>query len=273
MAFFKFAWSMFALAVTLTFMMVVGGFVLCMSWLIWRGTGLEGVVLRRAWSAYMFALNRSVFGLFCFLMRITPVYLGSRGRTTAFRPAIVLSNHLSTIDICLLMGMLPEMGCRDARWVMKESLGKIPIIGHVCRGHGSALIDRTKRAEAARKILRAAELANQDEASMVLFPEGTRWYPRAGGWEDKRGGPPYRRVRSPYTGGFVTMRQAMPKHDILLTSIVWGGDVSAKTIFDLWKLFGRMVVLRTERHIAPKADADWLVTRWREMDAKLRRRT
>lgn len=82
---------------------------------------------------------------------------------------VIVANHLSHVDIWLLYGYLPM----DFRWVMKQELRHVPIIGIACAKLGHVFIDRGDHADA----LASLQKAKQDitgGTSIIFFPEGTR---------------------------------------------------------------------------------------------------
>lgn len=82
---------------------------------------------------------------------------------------VIVANHLSHFDIWVLYGWLGL----DLRWVMKQELRKVPIIGVSCAALGHIFIDRSNR-EAALASLDAARDTLRGSTSILFFPEGTR---------------------------------------------------------------------------------------------------
>lgn len=82
---------------------------------------------------------------------------------------VIVANHLSHFDIWVLYGWLGL----DLRWVMKQELRKVPIIGVSCAALGHVFIDRSNR-EAALASLDAARDTIRGGTSILFFPEGTR---------------------------------------------------------------------------------------------------
>lgn len=264
MALLKSAWGIFAALVTLAYVFCVVGPALCITVLILTGTGVHGAEKRRTYSRFMLCWAGNTFEVFRFLMRIrmtSPSFSDPE-----FRPAIVIANHQSLTDIFVIMKLLPKMGCWDARWVMKKELAAMPVVAQVCRGNACAFIDRNDPVDSQREIRQAARTTNEDAATMVIFPEGTRFVPREDGYPDPAGGPNYHHVRAPKPEGFMAIKEEMPSQPILLMTIDWGAPVKAKSFFQLGALFGRTVQLKTELYDVPNADATWLNARWREIE-------
>ncbi|MFZ5757190.1 MAG: lysophospholipid acyltransferase family protein [Pseudomonadota bacterium] len=83
---------------------------------------------------------------------------------------LIAANHLSHIDILALYAT-PGL---DLRFVMKQELRKVPVIGVVCAGLGYIYVNRSNRHEAVRSLNAAKPRLTSDGASVIFFPEGTR---------------------------------------------------------------------------------------------------
>jgi len=82
---------------------------------------------------------------------------------------VIVSNHQSQFDIFVLYGWLNI----DFKWVMKQELRKVPVIGVACERLGHIYVDRSNR-EAALASINAAKQRIVDGTSVLFFPEGTR---------------------------------------------------------------------------------------------------
>lgn len=82
---------------------------------------------------------------------------------------VIVANHLSHIDIWLLYGYLGL----DFRWVMKQELRHVPLVGISCVALGHVFIDRSDH-EKALTSLDEAKRRIVDGTSILFFPEGTR---------------------------------------------------------------------------------------------------
>jgi len=82
---------------------------------------------------------------------------------------IFVSNHLSYLDIPVLMTALP----RNIRFIYKKSLSWVPIFGWAMYLGGYIPIDRANAREAIKSLKKAAEKLNKF-LSIIIFPEGTR---------------------------------------------------------------------------------------------------
>lgn len=82
---------------------------------------------------------------------------------------VIVANHLSQFDILVLYGYLGV----DFRWVMKQELRKVPMIGVCCEKLGHIFIDRANT-QAAIASLDQAKAQLTQGTSVMFFPEGTR---------------------------------------------------------------------------------------------------
>lgn len=81
-------------------------------------------------------------------------------------PFLLVSNHLSYLDIVLLLALAGGV------FVAKAEIGTWPLIGHLTRISGTVLIDRGSK----RDLLRVAEQIERRLTAgcgVILFPEGT----------------------------------------------------------------------------------------------------
>lgn len=85
------------------------------------------------------------------------------------QPYVFLSNHQGWFDIFTLLGKLPF----QFRWLAKEELFKVFVLGPAMRAAGYIPIDRSDRRKALESLHHAA-LKVQEGTSVVIFPEGTR---------------------------------------------------------------------------------------------------
>ncbi|MGQ9795716.1 lysophospholipid acyltransferase family protein [Desulfosoma sp.] len=85
------------------------------------------------------------------------------------RPVVYAANHQSWFDIFAILGKLPV----QFRWLAKEELFRIPILGHAMRLIGYVPIDRSDRKKAFQSLDEASRRVREG-TSIVIFPEGTR---------------------------------------------------------------------------------------------------
>lgn len=84
---------------------------------------------------------------------------------------VFVANHQGAFDIFLIYGFLG----RNFKWMMKQSLRKIPFVGKACESAGFIFIDRSNGRQIYRTI-KYAEKVLQGGTSLVVFPEGRRTF-------------------------------------------------------------------------------------------------
>ena len=99
----------------------------------------------------------------------TPVELQGVDRIPLNQPVVYASNHSSMFDIWALAATLPG----SVRFVAKQELVKVPLVGRAMLAAGHVAIDRFNRARAFEAYERAAAVI-RGGISAVVFPEGTR---------------------------------------------------------------------------------------------------
>jgi 1-acyl-sn-glycerol-3-phosphate acyltransferase len=81
--------------------------------------------------------------------------------------ALVVSNHVSWVDIAAIHAALPH-----ARFVSKADVLRWPLLGRLIRGAGTLFIERERKRDALRVVHAMAD-ALRDGDSVAVFPEGT----------------------------------------------------------------------------------------------------
>ena len=105
--------------------------------------------------------------------------LGRLGVTTVVKgfPAdagtLMVGNHLSYLDIILLMGLVPTT------FVAKSDLKRWPLIGATCKRIGVVFVDRSKATGRSHAI---AEHFHKGERNLTIFPAGTTSLDRNIAW-------------------------------------------------------------------------------------------
>ena len=88
----------------------------------------------------------------------------------AVRPAVLIGNHQSALDILLLGTVWPHYCSVTA----KSSLKYLPFLGWFMALSGTVFIDRANRDSAIQAFDRAADEMRKARQSVFIFPEGTR---------------------------------------------------------------------------------------------------
>ena len=86
------------------------------------------------------------------------------------RPTLYACNHQSSIDIPVLFLALPV----NLRFIAKEQLRWVPLVGWYLQLAGHILVDRSNRSRAIASLDRAAVDIARRKISLIVFPEGTR---------------------------------------------------------------------------------------------------
>lgn len=81
---------------------------------------------------------------------------------------VFVANHVSNLEAPALFATLPRIAV-----IMKESLGRIPLLGYAMRLGGFICVDRGAK-DSRKKALDEALRTLQGGISMLIFPEGTR---------------------------------------------------------------------------------------------------
>lgn len=82
---------------------------------------------------------------------------------------VFVANHQGAYDIFTVYGYLGH----DFRWMMKQSLRKIPFVGFACAATGQIFVDKSSRS-ALQHTMQKAEAQLRGGMSIVVFPEGSR---------------------------------------------------------------------------------------------------
>ncbi len=82
---------------------------------------------------------------------------------------IFIANHQSVYDIFVIYGWL----INKFKWIMKNTLRSIPVVGYTCLKMGHIFIDRSNPLKAKKSIDLAKEKL-RNGSSIVIFAEGSR---------------------------------------------------------------------------------------------------
>jgi len=103
------------------------------------------------------------------ILSLCPVKVVGKEKIDKKKSYIFVSNHQGAYDIFLIFGYIGQ----PIKWVMKQSLRKIPLVGLACEAAGFIFVDNSSP-QAAAKTIRLAEEKLKNGASIVIFPEGSR---------------------------------------------------------------------------------------------------
>ena len=96
------------------------------------------------------------------IMGVTPRYEGP----APVRPFFLVSNHLSYVDIPVLLARL------DARFLAKSEIAGWPVLGFLARSTGTLFIDRTRKRDL-KRVLPFIQSVLDRGTGVIVFPEGT----------------------------------------------------------------------------------------------------
>jgi len=86
------------------------------------------------------------------------------------RPAILVGNHQSMLDIIYLGRIFPHR----ASMIAKKELQWAPLLGQYLTASGAVFLDRANNANAVKSLAAAGQAMKSRDTSLWLFPEGTR---------------------------------------------------------------------------------------------------
>ena len=97
------------------------------------------------------------------------VKVSGRGNISPATSYVFVANHQSAYDIFSIYGYLGH----NFRWMMKQSLRRLPLVGYACKAAGQIFVDKSSPS-ALRRTMQAAEKQLAGGMSVVVFPEGAR---------------------------------------------------------------------------------------------------
>ena len=103
------------------------------------------------------------------IITLCPVKVIGKEKLDKKQSYIFVANHQGAYDIFLLFGYLGQ----PIKWVMKQSLRKVPFLGKSCEAAGFIFVDNSSPKAAARTV-QEAEKRLKNGASITIFPEGSR---------------------------------------------------------------------------------------------------
>ena len=132
-----------------------------------RKQAIKGIYDRKAWadsSFYIFRFIEKAGGLF----KISGMENISRDPG----PVVFIANHMSTLETMILPGIIAPH--REVTFVVKESLVKHPLFGHVMRSRDPVVVGRTDpRKDFEIVMTKGLDLLSKG-ISVIIFPQSTR---------------------------------------------------------------------------------------------------
>ena len=102
------------------------------------------------------------------LLKILNIKLHCQGRVPGWEipRALFAANHVSWLDVCVLMAACPT------RFVAKAEISRWPLLGLLSRNAGTLFIQRSKRSDTVRINQHISDVLETSER-VTVFPEGT----------------------------------------------------------------------------------------------------
>ena len=100
---------------------------------------------------------------------LLPVKVEERKYVEKGQSYVFVANHQGAFDIFLIYGFLG----RNFKWMMKQSLRKIPLVGKACEAAHHIFVDKSGPSKIKESYEKAREEL-KDGMSLVVFPEGAR---------------------------------------------------------------------------------------------------
>jgi len=87
-------------------------------------------------------------------------------------PVVFIGNHMSTLETMVLPGLIAPL--REVTFVVKESLVKHPLFGHVMRSRDPIVVGRTDPRKDFEEVMTKGMQLLSKGTSIVIFPQSTR---------------------------------------------------------------------------------------------------
>ena len=108
-----------------------------------------------------------------FVIRILllPIKVEGRENLQPGQSYVFAANHQGAFDIFMIYGFLGS----NFKWMMKQSLRKIPLVGKACEAAHHIFVDK-RSASKIKKTIDEARQTLKNGMSLVIFPEGARTF-------------------------------------------------------------------------------------------------
>jgi 1-acyl-sn-glycerol-3-phosphate acyltransferase len=132
-----------------------------------RRQAINGIYDTKAWA------DSSIY-IFWFIEKAGGVYQisGMENISKDPGPVVFIGNHMSTLETMVLPGIVAPH--REVTFVVKESLVRHPLFGHVMRSRDPIVVGRTDpRKDFEEVMTKGLELLSKG-TSIIIFPQSTR---------------------------------------------------------------------------------------------------
>lgn len=119
----------------------------------------------RVWSYW----PGKLWSVFVIRLLLLPVKVEGRENIAEGQSYVFCANHQGAFDIFLVYGFLG----RNFKWMMKQSLRKMPLVGLACEKAGFIFVDN-KNVGHMKHMYEQARRTLQGGMSVMVFPEGRR---------------------------------------------------------------------------------------------------
>lgn len=128
----------------------------------WALFSRRGAILAcKSWSNWVVWTARWMVGIRCEVRGTPPA-----------GEVMIASKHQSFLDIILIFKSIPA-----GKFIMKRELMYAPIIGQYALRLGCVPVDRGKRAQAIKKMVKDVEKGRAAPGQLIIYPQGTRIAP------------------------------------------------------------------------------------------------
>ena len=107
--------------------------------------------------------------VFFVLKYVAGIKVEFRGKIPT-EPCLICSKHQSFLDVMMLASVLPNY-----RFIMKNQLTYLPVIGFYARKTGTVAVNRTKKVGTVNKMI--TSLNEEVDRQTIVYPQGTRVLP------------------------------------------------------------------------------------------------
>ncbi len=101
------------------------------------------------------------------MLELLRVEVKVQGDAVTDRPILFVGNHISYLDIPLLMAKVPVV------FVAKKQLAAWPIFGKACRAAGVVMVNRDSKDSRSDTAEKVGKCIHEGKQSVALFPAGT----------------------------------------------------------------------------------------------------
>lgn len=163
------------------------------------------------WASRWLSLCRAIGGVRVTYVLDPSFYDAVRQRSGPF---IVIANHYGAFDGLVMAEAMRLAGCEDFRPVAKSQVRHVPIMGRAWLELGVAFVKRDHRISDADAVTMLANVAREDRANVIIFPEGTVL-------TGKTATNGARTLLPPKLGGFRRLVRALPEYRVLSVTMYW----------------------------------------------------